>query len=373
MIGEGSQKEFLARQIPNRDEKPVKLPINELPKNKQGKYGLDLRRILDTRGSKIVATAVPIIIGGGVGLEAVVHHDDQNKNGEYNEIYNPDDFFQESQMEDQIEVSGYPQNLSEFFARRSPKERERFEIMVEKEMERTVTFEFNKNPESVLQKHRRMKEDEQLLQKISRATGASLYMMEGVGAEESGWNQNKKAKKTSAYGIFQFLEGSAETEVMNFIKRVNYLEKERENNPTGISDDDFEYLMSKRDEMKAILAKAHNPKAKKDFCYKIIKDKENNILLGAYRMEKLLRTFNGDMSLAILAHHDGVEGVNKAIKKSGKKNPTALDILPFVTEEGKGFLFRVEAEYRLLSKLFGASNNDDFLAFFDKQVANGKI
>ena len=373
MIGEGSQKEFLARQIPRKGEKIEILPIDECPKDEQGKNRLDPRRILDTRGSKIAAATLPIIIGGGVGVEAVVHHDNQNKNGEYNEFYNPDDFFQESQMEDSREVSGYPQNLSDFFSTRSPKEQEKFEKLVQEEIQRTAIFEFKKNPESILQKHRRMEEDKQLVQKISRATGAPMYMIQGVGAEESGWDQSKKAKKTSAYGIFQFLEGSAETEVINFITRVDYLEKERENNPTGISDEDLAYLLSKRNEMQSILAQARNPRAKRDFCYRIIKDKENNILIGAYRMEKLLRTFNGDMSLAILAQHDGVEGVNRAIKKSGKKNPTALDILPFVTEEGKGFLFRVEAEYRFLVKLFGSNNNEDFLQFFDKQVAMGKI
>lgn len=370
MIGEGSQKEFFGQQF-SRGFGPEELPIEELPKDKKGKYRLDPRRILDTRGSKI-AVAVPIVIAGGVGLEGVVHHDDQNKNGEYNEVYNPENFFQTCETENNNDKSNSPQTLSDFFDRRSQKESKRFEKMVEEEMERTIMLEFNKNPESVLQKHKRITEDRPLLEKISHATGALLYMVEGVGAEESGWDQSKKAKETTAYGIFQFLEGSAETEVVNFIKRVDYLEKERKNNPTKINDEDFAYLVSKRDEMNATLAKAHNPKVKRDFCYKIIKDKENNILLGAYRMERLLRTFNGDMSLAILAHHDGVEGVNKAIKKSGKKNPTALDILPFVTEEGKGFLFRVEAEHRLLSKLSSA-NNEDFLKFFDKQVAMGKI
>lgn len=372
MIEEGSQREFLARQIPNNDEKPGKLPIDELPKNDEGQYRLDPRRILSQNKSKIVAVSLPIIVAGGMGLKEIVDYDKNGDGIESSQFYNPNDFFQESRMEDPIKVSGYPQNLSDFFSTRSTREQEKFEKLVQEEIQRTAISEFNKNPESVLQKHRRMEEDKQLLQKISRATGAPMYMIQGVGAEESGWNQNKKAKETTAYGIFQFLEGSAETEVMNFIKRIDYLERERKNNSTGISDEDFAYLVSKRNEMKSMLSQARNPRAKRDFCYRIIKDKENNILIGAYRMEKLLRTFNGDMSLAILAQHDGVEGVKKAIRKSGKKNPTALDILPFVTEEGKKFIFRVEAEYRFLAKLSGSNNNEDFLQFFNKRVAMGE-
>jgi len=87
----------------------------------------------------------------------------------------------------------------------------------------------------------------------------------------------------------------------------------------------------------------------------VLYDPEINIKMGCWYLNYLLKYYNGDLQLALVAYNGGQGNVSKWLKDSNfSDNGVTLKVIPF--EETRLYVEKVGKTYKIYNKIYKSSN-----------------